>query len=150
MSLSETKANTKHYPMCGGFVVLCESEEKINVLLVKTHKNVWGFPKGKRKKHEPLFECALRECEEETGLKENQLNIIDKNTIFFDEITKKGVASVRLYLATTTDLIKPKIYDLDELAEAKWVQITEAANLLTHKNRKQILLDAIKTYENLQ
>src|SRR5437016_12840680 len=143
VSTLETKNNRM---MCGGFVVLCNKNEVMNVLLVSTHKGVWGYPKGKRNKNEPLLTCAFRELEEETGLKKEKLHIFDTDTIFFNELTKNNVASVRLYLATTSDLVTPKIYDVDELAEAKWVKIADACNLLTRKNRKQILLDAVKSY----
>ena len=54
----------KHYPSCAGFIIICED----HVLLVSTHKNIWGFPKGKRKTKEQHIDCAYRELKEETGL----------------------------------------------------------------------------------
>jgi 8-oxo-dGTP pyrophosphatase MutT (NUDIX family) len=130
---------------CAGFIVLC----KDHVLLVSTHRGVWGFPKGKRNKNEELIECAYRELYEETGLTVNHIKPVNNDTFFLHEITNKGMQSVRLFLATTDDLIKPKIYDEQELLDAKWIKINEAYELLTLKNRKQILHDAVNHIELL-
>lgn len=132
-------------PMCGGFVVICKG----HVLLVKTPKGAWGYPKGKRKPeiHEQLVPCAYRELKEETGLKETHIHPIDIENIHFDEITDKGVASVRLFLAQADEMIAPLPEDPEELAEAKWVKIEDAYHLLTIKNRLQILEDAVKALE---
>lgn len=120
---------------CAGFIVLC----KDYVLLVKTPKGNWGFPKGKRNKNESYELCAFRELEEETGLNKNQIKPIDMPKLFFTEITKKGMPAVRLFVATTEDLIEVKATDIDELAEVKWIKIEDAYTLLTIKNRADIL-----------
>lgn len=129
---------------CAGFVILCNNY----VLLVSTHRGVWGFPKGKRNSKEELITCAYRELYEETGLTSSQIIPIDPNNFFLNEVTKKGVSSVRLYLATTDNLIEPKIYDEEELLDSKWVKLNDAYNLLTLKNRKQILHDAVEYRDN--
>src|SRR5579872_502596 len=85
---------------CAGFVVLCED----NVLLVSTHKGIWGFPKGKCKRNEELLVCAYRELEEETGLKTDQIIPIQLNEFSLYEISNKGTPSVKLFLATTNKL----------------------------------------------
>lgn len=136
--------NTKSVKVgCAGFVVICKG----HVLLVSTHRGVWGFPKGKRENGEELITCAFRELNEETGLVASQITPINIDEFFLHEITNKGNPSVRLYLATTDDLIKPKIQDTEELLNAKWVKFDEAYNLLIMKNRKQILLDSIEYIE---
>jgi len=130
--------------VCAGFIVLC----KEHVLLVETPNHVWGFPKGKKNKKEDLFDCAFRELKEETGLTKDQIIMIDKN-IVFNEVSKKDKSCVHLYLATTSELIKPKVQDQTELLTAKWVNVKEALKILTKKNRKQILIDAINKYIEL-
>jgi 8-oxo-dGTP pyrophosphatase MutT (NUDIX family) len=126
---------------CAGFVVICKPERK--VLLVSTHNDNWGFPKGKREKKEPFEECAFRELKEETGLTRNQIEPIDMQNTSFNEITDKKKPSVRLYVATTQALIKPVVEDEDELSKAEWVDFDEAITRLTIKNRYQILKCAI-------
>jgi len=133
--------NTKSVKIgCAGFVVICND----HVLLVSTHKGVWGFPKGKREGNEEHIICAFRELNEETSLVASQITPIDIDKFFLHEITDKGNPSVRLYLAITDSLIEPKIKDMEELADAKWVQVDEAYKLLIVKNRKQILLDSVE------
>lgn len=45
----------------------------------------WGFPKGRRNNYENDYDCALREFEEETGIKGKKLRNI-QNLITFEEI----------------------------------------------------------------
>jgi 8-oxo-dGTP pyrophosphatase MutT (NUDIX family) len=134
-------------PDCAGFVVLAQD----HVLLVSTHNGNWGFPKGKKKKKESLIECAHRELYEETGLDGHDIMSIDTENLFFNEISKKGRITVRLYLAAlnTDHLIQPVINDQEELEKAEWVEIHQAEKILTVKNRSQVLRDAVKTLNEL-
>lgn len=129
----------KYYPSCAGFIVIC----KEHVLLVCTHKNVWGFPKGKRNTKEKHIDCAYRELKEETGLDTKDIITVDIDTFWLHELSNKGTPSVRLYIATTSELIKPNVQDTDELSTASWIKISEAHKLLKIKNRSQILRDAV-------
>jgi 8-oxo-dGTP pyrophosphatase MutT (NUDIX family) len=133
----------KNQPGCGGFIVIYNSQY---VLLVKTPEGNWGFPKGKieKKLNEDLLKCAFRELQEETGLTPDQIKPYKTDTIWFDEITNKGMHSVRLYIAMIDQMIKPIISDTEELAEAQWIKIDDAYKLLTIKNRAEILLNAIE------
>lgn len=155
-NISKNKNKNKNRmdgPMCAGFVVICidsnldsNSESKIqepHVLLVSTHKNVWGFPKGKREHEETHDVCAFRELNEETGLKPSDIQTVDMESFCLHEITDKGIPSVTLFVATTNRLIKPNVKDVDELQCAKWVKVSDAYSLLTLKNRKQILEQAL-------
>jgi 8-oxo-dGTP pyrophosphatase MutT (NUDIX family) len=135
--------DNKEIRTCAGFVVLCDGK----VLLVETPNHVWGFPKGKKNKKEELMKCAYRELEEETGLKKDQINVIPD--VVFEEISKKGKSSVHLYLATTCELIKPRVQDQEELLTAQWINVKDACSMLTKKNRRQILIDAVDTYKRL-
>lgn len=129
----------KHIPNCAGFIVVCND----CVLLVSTHKNVWGFPKGKRHTKELHIDCAYRELKEETGLTAKDITPLDIDTFWINELSNKGTPSVRLYIATTDKMIQPKIQDVDELASAKWVKVSDAGKILTLKNRFKLLQDAM-------
>ena len=44
----------------------------------------WEFPKGRRNNKEKDLECALREFEEETGISQHQINVVE-NVLPFEE-----------------------------------------------------------------
>ena len=45
----------------------------------------WEFPKGRKNYQEKDIECAMRECEEETGISQNDIHIIE-NIVPFEEM----------------------------------------------------------------
>jgi 8-oxo-dGTP pyrophosphatase MutT (NUDIX family) len=51
-------------------------QDLINEANVKYVEKEWGFPKGRRNIKETDFDCALREFEEETGLNNNDYEIL--------------------------------------------------------------------------
>ncbi len=59
-----------------GFVVFRRTSEGIKFLLLYRRGNYWNFPKGHFAEGENSFATALRETEEETGLKKSELRII--------------------------------------------------------------------------
>jgi putative RNA 2'-phosphotransferase len=124
---------------CGGFVIL--NYEKTKCLLVKA--NNWGFPKGKKNKYESILQCALRELEEETSLKETDI-VIDYNYQMMFELSNNNCQAVGLFVAYTKEDNEVKIQDEDELSEIKWFVIQEAYDVLNGvKNRKQLLESVI-------
>ncbi len=53
-----------------GGVIYKKDEDKIKIALIhRKDRNVWALPKGKIDKGEKPQEAAIREVEEETGLK---------------------------------------------------------------------------------
>ena len=67
---------------CCGIIVFYDNL----TILVKNEKNFYSFPKGKKEKGETDFETAYRELKEETGIKENEIELI--NNKYIDEISK--------------------------------------------------------------
>jgi len=59
-----------------GFVVFRKTEDGIKYLLLYRRGNYWNFPKGHFEAGETSFATALRETEEETGIKRSELRII--------------------------------------------------------------------------
>ena len=59
-----------------GFVVYCKKQANIQYLVLKSSKSqTWGPPKGRLDPGETGFDAALRETQEEAGLKKDDLNI---------------------------------------------------------------------------
>jgi 8-oxo-dGTP pyrophosphatase MutT (NUDIX family) len=53
----------------GGVIVRRKEDDSVEVLLIEDSYGNWGFPKGHVEGGETSEEAALRECREETGLR---------------------------------------------------------------------------------
>ena len=115
---------------------------KNKVLLVKA--NEYGFPKGKKNRSETSLECALRELDEETSLTINNIQIDYQQPIHI-ELSHNNNPAVSLFVAYANENTPVHIKDVNELNDIKWFTIEEALVVLEGvKNRKQLLLDALK------
>jgi len=125
---------------CSGFIIF--SQDKTKTVLVETHMGNLSYPKGKRKKGEIYMETALRELEEETGLTEDDIDII--KDVFLDELSNKSNPSVRYFLAYIKDEKYKFIFDSEELMDVEWY---DRENILLFNNiknsRKLILNEAL-------
>src|SRR5947209_4566819 len=59
-----------------GFVVYLRTSEGIKFLLLYRRGSYWNFPKGHFEPGESTIDAALRELEEETGIKKSELRIV--------------------------------------------------------------------------
>lgn len=59
-----------------GFIIFRRTHEGIKFLLLYRRGNYWNFPKGHFEIGETSFRAALRETEEETGLRHFDLHIV--------------------------------------------------------------------------
>ena len=125
---------------CAGFVILTRDNNQ--TILVKTHMGNLSFPKGKIKKGEKYLDAAFRELEEETGLIEDNIDIIED--LYFDELSQKGFPSTRYFVAYIKDIEHKFKFDLDELCDVEWYACNEVANLdKIKKARKAILVEIL-------
>ena len=117
---------------CSGVLVVAHDENSIPYLaLVRTPKNYWSFPKGKKNKHEMSLGTAIRELEEETGIKSNELNFIELPP-YFENSNNEYVAST-YYTAFYNKLINSSNLSLmpedpGELTESKWIPLDMVVN----------------------
>lgn len=88
-----------------GFVIYRRTSEGTKFLLLYRRGNYWNFPKGHFKAGESSLTAALREVEEETGLRKQDLRIIPNfrgYEKFYFNLGKQGIYDiVILYLAET-------------------------------------------------
>lgn len=104
-------------------------------LLYKTPE--WGFPKGRRNKNEKNLECALREFNEETGLKSenyivlNRLNTIEETTIGLENSVFKLVYYIGLsFNDNKLEMINK--YQKYEIGDIKWLTYDEIIPQIRH------------------
>lgn len=105
----------------------------------------WNFPKGKLEKKETALQAAIREVEEETGIKKRSLNV-DEKFKAQDRWTyargrggnkEKVYKKVIYFLAQT----RRRFIKLEprEHQGFGWFLYKDAVNILTHKNSQRML-----------
>jgi bis(5'-nucleosidyl)-tetraphosphatase len=125
---------------CGAVVFRKEGSELL--FLVIRHKNGghWGFPKGHVEEEETEHETALREIQEETGLKVTLLEGFRSGMKYspLPNVTKEVIFFVGK--AEESDF---KI-QLSEVLECHWADYGDACKLLTHENSKKMLEEVLE------
>ncbi|MEK7195425.1 MAG: NUDIX domain-containing protein [Patescibacteria group bacterium] len=88
-----------------GFVIYRKTHEGAKFLLLYRRGAYWNFPKGHFEQGENSFTAALREVEEETGLKNSDLRIVNGFKAYqrfhFESGEERIHDTVILYLAET-------------------------------------------------
>jgi bis(5'-nucleosidyl)-tetraphosphatase len=106
----------------------------------------WIFPKGHAEEGESAPEAALRELEEETGIKNVTLepSAVFSITYSFVHAGVEVHKTVEYFLGycsdTTTHITQPR-----EIKELRWCDFDTALNLLTHQNSKDVL-EKVRTF----
>ena len=117
----------------------------------------WGFPKGRRNPHESDLNCAIREFQEETGLKRSDFTII-QNTYPISE-TFFGSNQVhychKYYIAICNTAVEVEMnmenpHMAREIGAIKWCTLDEATTKIRPDNveKREILLKAGKIMRN--
>ncbi|MCY7302878.1 MAG: NUDIX hydrolase [Thermoleophilia bacterium] len=105
------------------------------VLLVhRPQYDDWTFPKGKVESGESDEECAVREVEEETGLRCSLARELEP-TSYLD--AKKRPKTVRYWVMEVVGGALRFDFEVDA---ARWVTINEAARLLTYARDVDLVL----------
>lgn len=128
---------------CAGIVVFGTFDDNITkIILVKTPRGHWGFPKGKKHKKEDNLSAAVRELYEETGITHEDIELaVDPNG---DYITLIDGYIIHYIAKGDFKQFVPK-FDQDELTEVKWHSLDEALGMTDFElknSRKHLLKDA--------
>jgi 8-oxo-dGTP diphosphatase len=116
----------------GGIVT--RERDALEVLVVhRPSYDDWSFPKGKAAPDERDEDCALREVEEETGLRCN-LGVELDSTSYFDG--RGRPKRVRYWLMSPLD---GRLAFRHEVDDARWVSVAEARELLTYAHDVELL-----------
>jgi 8-oxo-dGTP pyrophosphatase MutT (NUDIX family) len=117
----------------------------------------WGFPKGRRNPHESDLHCAIREFQEETGIKRHEFQVI-QNTHSISE-TFFGSNHVhychKYYLAICSPGLDVHVHSNNplmfrEIGDIQWCSLEEAISKIRPDNveKREILLKAGKILKN--
>lgn len=135
---------------CYGIIIVFKENENMFLLLErKETNNDWTFAKGHMKEGEVPKETAMRETEEETGIKE--IEILDAPLIHEEyEINYIGEKRLKIndYFMGFVKDKEVKIQE-DEIQSYKWVTYEEALNSFKYDRRKEVLKTAQKYLQNV-
>ena len=140
MSTFETKKQVS-----AGGVVFRRRRSKVEVALISVGEEArWQLPKGLIGRGESPEEAALREVREETGLECETVAPLE--TIEYWYFSKGGRQRVRFHKSVHFFLMRYRSGDMknhdDEVNEARWVKLDEAAEMLAFKSERKVLEQA--------
>ena len=126
----------------GGVITNAREE----VLLI-FRRGKWDLPKGKLDKDETLEECALREVEEETGLKGIDLGKFCTVTYHvYHEFGKQNLKESHWYRMRYNGNEKPVPQTEEDITEIRWVAITDLAEYTN--NTYATIIDVLYLLKN--
>jgi len=117
----------------------------------------WGFPKGRREPHETDINCAFRELEEETSIKEEELMKVINVSPFIEQfygsnnIHYRHSYYIAQYIGSRTvsfDIVNKEM--TREIGNLAWKTLDEAIQLLRPENieKKSILVQLANLLRN--
>jgi len=118
----------------GGVVI---GDDGLVVLVHRPRYDDWAFPKGKLDKGESWEDAALREVEEETGLR-CRLGVELSPTSYRDP---KGRAKVVRYWRM--EPLGGEFVPSDEVDELRWVSTADATELLSYDHDRALLREVV-------
>ncbi len=125
---------TPHLVEAAGGVVLREGGEEVEVCVVhRPRYGDWTLPKGKLEPDESFEEAALREVEEETGLR-CELGRELESTHYIDGRGRPKI--VRYWLM---EVVAGEFEPNAEVDELRWMTAAEAVDALTYERDRELL-----------
>lgn len=114
------------------------------VLLLKKFFGDWVLPKGKIEKEETTSMTALREVREETGVDAKIIKRIGyAKYIYYNQNSEKVYKRVDYYLMDYKNgELKPQ--KEEGFAQAEFIDINKAVELLRHDSEKRMVINSIK------
>jgi len=139
------------YQKSAGFIVYYLDDKKIKFLLLK-YSNYWGFVKGLIEKDEDERKTAMRELEEETGIKKVKMisGFKQKQKWFFKLKGKLIKKEAVFFLAKVSGEDAQKVKISFEHEDFAWLTLDKALKKMKIKANKEMLMKAeefIKEYE---
>jgi len=112
----------------------------------------WEFPKGRRNHKEKDLECALREFEEETGISQSKITIVD-NVLPFEEIfigSNHKSYKHKYFLAYINEMEELlSNFQVTEVSKLEWKTIDECLQSIRPYNleKKKLIININKVLQ---
>ena len=124
-----------------------ESGWEVLVTQHSKHKG-WDFPKGHREIYESEEQTALREVEEETGVKAEIVEKVGETKYFYYEEGERVLKTVAFYLMKYVS--QGEATTAFEVSGTKWLPPDEVESQLTFKDTKALWEKAKEKIEKLK
>jgi len=127
-------------------------QELINKSKTEWHETEWEFPKGRRNYKEKDLDCALREFEEETGISQNKINIVE-NVLPFEEIfigSNHKSYKHKYFLAYMNDTSEYlNNFQITEVSKIEWKNVDQCLESIRPYNleKKQLITNINKVLQ---
>jgi 8-oxo-dGTP pyrophosphatase MutT (NUDIX family) len=125
-----------------GALVWRSSGQGLEVAVVhRPRYDDWSFPKGKRERGEHVLMTAVREVAEETGVVAELIDKLGDVEYSYERRGRRRNKRVAFYLF---EYRSGSLEDHDqEIEEARWMPLEEAARELTHPGEQEIVRRAL-------
>ena len=124
----------------GGVVYRQKPSGGIDILMIQDRLGRWTIPKGHVEKGESLEQTAVREVQEETGLKKLKIKEkLDKLHFFYRKEGRLIFMTTYVYLMEAlgdTDAIEPE--PSEGIADVAWFDKDEALKLIEYKDTEKL------------
>ena len=112
------------------------------LLLHRIYPDEWRLPKGKRRQGESLEEAALREVEEESGLRPRIADYVCATSYTYQSRREGPVEKTVHYYLMTADAQDELRLEARNFDDAKWLPMDQAALKLTFESERRALQQA--------
>jgi len=153
---SEEYASMKKFDLIRFGVIVNDEQVTLTDLISQSAtswcETEWEFPKGRRDPKEKDLDCALREFEEETGISQNKITVIE-NVLPFEEIfigTNHKSYKHKYFLAYMNDNTATlSNYQKNEVSKLDWKTIDECLESIRPYNleKKKIISNINKVLQ---
>lgn len=129
-----------------GIIVFYADKDKIRFLLIKHSAGHWAFPKGHPDKGETQIETALRELQEETGIKKVEFiseQILLEDTYKFTGNNGEKIHKTVYYYIAESYQTEVRV-DNDEIIDYKWCTLEESFTYLVYTETINLINKAFK------
>lgn len=147
----------KHEISAGGIVFKKVKSQKSEVKSLQwlicqhSYHKGWVFPKGlvgDTKKDESMDTAALREVEEEGGVRAKIIDRLPKPVEYFYRFNRQLIKKTVYYFLMEYQSGDPKNHD-DEMMDVKFVSADEVKKTLSYKADKKAFEEALKLFQSL-
>ena len=137
---------TRREHSSGGVVISVRDGRPFVAMIATRNRTRWGLPKGAVTENETSQDAALREVQEETGLRARVVQTLETIEYFFRAGDTMIQKRVDFYLMQYIDGdIQPQLSEVDD---AVWVDLDESISRASFDSEKKLLEEARTAWTN--